>query len=142
MSSVALRIETTNPETGLTHSEMQEFVRTHFEEFMNRRNMGIGDVNFAPEFIDHGADLPAGTPPGPASPKAHMSGMYSKFPDIHVTIEDLIAEGDKVVVRNTWTATDQQTGTKLQMSGIVIWRIAHRQLVERWAYTEKPRPTA
>ncbi len=142
MSSVASTTEITNPMTGFTHSEMKAFVRDHFEEFMNRRNLSIGDVNFAPEFIDHGADLPAGTPAGPAGPKTHMGGVFTKFPDIHVTIEDLIAEGDKVVVRNTWTATEAETGTKLQMCGIVIWRIAHRQLVERWAYTEKPRTVA
>jgi len=142
MSSVASTTEITNPLTGFTHSEMKAFVRDHFEEFMNRRNLSIGDVNFAPEFIDHGADLPAGTPAGPAGPKTHMGEMYRKFPDIHVSIEDLIAEADKVVVRNTWTATDPETGTKLQMCGIVIWRIAHRQLVERWAYTEKPRTVA
>lgn len=142
MSSAASTIETTNPVTGFTHSEMKAFVRDHFEEFMNLRNLSIGDVNFAPGFIDHGADLPAGTPAGPAGPKAHMGATLKKFPDIHVTIQDLLAEGDKVVVRNTWTATDLETGTKLQMDGIVIWRIAHRQLMERWAYMEKPHPAA
>jgi predicted ester cyclase len=64
------------------------------------------------------------------------------FPDIHVTIEDLIAEADKVVVRNTWRATDPASGAKLQFAGIVIWRISHRQLVERWAYLEKPHPAS
>lgn len=140
MSNVASNNELSDPETGFTHSEMKAFVRDHFEEFMNRRNLSIADINIAPEFIDHGAELPPGAPAGPAGPKAHMGGMYVKFPDVHVTVEDLIAEGDRVVVRNIWTATDQETGTKLQMSGIVIWRIAHRQLVERWAYTERPRP--
>jgi predicted ester cyclase len=41
-------------------------------------------------------------------------------------------------VRNTWRATDPASGKKLQFAGIVIWRIAHRQLVERWAYLETP----
>jgi ketosteroid isomerase-like protein len=43
-----------------------------------------------------------------------------------------------VVVRNHWTATDSQTGKKLEFRGIVIWRIAARQIVERWAYLEAP----
>ncbi len=142
MSSVAPAIETTNPVTGFTHAEMKAFVREHFDEFMNRKNLAIGNVNFGPEFVDHGAELPSGTPAGPAGPMAHMGGVFRKFPDVYVTIEDLIAEGDRVVVRNTWTATDPETGTKLQMDGLVIWRIAHRQLVERWAHTDKPRPIA
>jgi predicted SnoaL-like aldol condensation-catalyzing enzyme len=142
MSSVAATIETAHPATGFTHSEMKLFVRDHFEQFVNRKNLDIGDVNFAPEFVDRGSDVPPGLPPGPAGAKAYVGGAYKKFPDIHVTINDLIAEGDRVVVRNTWTGTDAETGTKLQFSGIVIWRIAHRQLFERWAYLEKPHPVA
>jgi ketosteroid isomerase-like protein len=53
----------------------------------------------------------------------------------------MIAEDDKVVVRNHWTATDSQTGKKLEFRGIVIWRIAARKIVERWAYLEAPHPT-
>jgi predicted ester cyclase len=122
-------------------SEMKAFVLNHFEEFVNRRNIDIADVNFAPEFVDHGADVPPGTPPGPAGAKQYVGGAYKKFPDLHVTIEDIIAEADKVVVRNTWTAKDAATGSAIQFSGIVIWRIAHRQLVERWAYLQAPHPT-
>ena len=55
-----------NPKTGMTHSQAREFIRNHFEEFVNRKNVIIGRVNFAPNFVDHGADVPPGTPPGPA----------------------------------------------------------------------------
>ena len=68
----------------------------------------------------------------------YVSGALGKFPDLRVTIEDMIAEGDRVVVRNIWRATNPSHGTRLQFAGIVIWRIAHRQLVERWAYLEPP----
>jgi predicted SnoaL-like aldol condensation-catalyzing enzyme len=131
-------LETVDPAVGFTHSEMKQFVRNHFEEFVNHKNIDIGDVNFAPEFVDHGADVPPGAPPGPAGAKQYVGGVLRKFPDMRVTIEDIIAEGDKVVVRNTWRATDPANGKKLQFAGIVIWRIAHRQLVERWAYLEAP----
>lgn len=130
---------TADHDTGFTFSEIKQFVRDHFEQFVNQKNIAIGDINFAPEFIDHGADVPPGTPPGPEGAKQYVSNTLKKFPDMHVTIEDLIAEGDKVVVRNTWRATNPATGAKLQFAGIVIWRIAHRQLVERWAYLEPPR---
>jgi predicted ester cyclase len=90
--------------------------------------------------MDHGADVPPGTPPGPAGAKQYVGGAYKRFPDIHVEIEDLIAEDDKVVVRNRWTGTDSTTSQKIEFSGIVIWRIAHRQLIERWAYLQPPHP--
>ena len=90
--------------------------------------------------MDHGADVPPGMPPGPAGAIAYVAGALKKFPDLHVTIEDMIAEDDRVVVRNHWTATDSQAGKKLEFRGIVIWRIAGRQIVERWAYLEAPHP--
>ena len=127
-----------DPKTGMTLDEMKTFVRNHFEEFVNRKNLRIGTVNFAPEFVDHGADVPPGLPPGPEGALQYVSGAYKKFPDIHVEILDLIAEHDKVVVRNHWTGTEAASGTKYEFSGIVIWRIAHRQLVERWAYLTPP----
>jgi predicted SnoaL-like aldol condensation-catalyzing enzyme len=128
-----------NPKTGMTHTEMREFVRTHFEEFVNRKNLDIGKVNFAPEFVDRGTDVPPGMPPGPEGAIAYVAGALKKFPDMHVEILDMVAEGDKVVVKNRWTGTEGATGKKYEFSGIVIWRIAHRQLVERWAYLTVPK---
>jgi predicted SnoaL-like aldol condensation-catalyzing enzyme len=131
-------MESINPKTGMTHTESREFIRNHFEEFVNLKNVNIGNVNFAPDFADHGADVPPGTPPGPAGAIQYVAGAFKRFPDLHVKIEDMIAEDDKVVVRNHWTATDSQTGKKLEFRGIVIWRIAARKIVERWAYLETP----
>jgi predicted SnoaL-like aldol condensation-catalyzing enzyme len=135
-----LEREAVNLKTGMTANEIKAFVRNHFEEFVNRKNLDIADVNFAAEFQDHGADVPPGTPPGPAGAKAYVGGAYKKFPDIHVEILDLIAEDDRVVVRNHWTGTEVSSGTVYEFSGIVIWRIARRQLVERWAYLTPPQP--
>jgi len=137
MTSFTLQ-EGVSQNTGMTHSEIKQFVRNHFEEFVNRKNLNIGTVNLAPEFIDHGADVPPGLPQGPVGAMQYVGGAYKKFPNLHVEILDLIAEDDKVVVRNHWTGTEAASGTKYEFSGIVIWRIAHRQLVERWAYLTPP----
>ena len=138
MSTAPRAEEAVNPKTGMTHTEAKGFVRNHFEEFVNRKNLNIGNVNFAPEFVDHGADVPPGTPPGPAGAIQYVGGAYKKFPDIHVEILDLIAEDDQVVARNHWSGTEATTGRKFEFSGIVIWRIADRQLAERWAYLTPP----
>jgi predicted SnoaL-like aldol condensation-catalyzing enzyme len=140
MSTAAEPSEIRNPRTGMTHAEMKEFIRNHFEEFVNRKNVRIGEVNFAPGFVDHGADVPPGLPPGPAGAMQYVGAALEKVPDLHVTIEDLIAEDDKVVVRNHWIGTDAASKQRLEFSGIVIWRIANRQIVERWAYLESPHP--
>ena len=129
----------TATETAMTLEEMKRFVRNHFEQFVNRKNIAIGDVNFSRKFVDHGADVPLGLPPGPEGAKQYVGGALKRIPDMRVTIDDIIAEGDKVVVRNTWTGTDRETGRKIRFSGIVIWRIEGRKLVERWAYVEPPK---
>jgi len=140
MSTSAEQTEVKNPKTNMTHEEMKEFVRNHFEEFVNRKNLSIGEVNFAPSFVDHGADVPPGLPPGPAGAIQYVGAALKKVPDLRVVIKDLIAEDDKVMVRNHWTGTDAASKQRLEFSGIVIWRIANRKLVERWAYLESPRP--
>src|ERR1700724_1398663 len=129
-----------NAKTGMTHGEAREFIRDHFEELVNKKNVQIGNVNFAAEFVDHGVDVPPGVPPGPAGAIQYVGGALKRFPDLHVQIEDMIAEDDKVVVRNHWTATDSQNGKKLEFRGIVIWRIATRKIVEGGATSEGREP--
>jgi len=140
MNSAAGASEIKNPKTDMTQAEMKEFIRNHFEEFVNRKNLRIGEANFAPGFVDHGADVPAGLPPGPPGAMQYVDAALKKVPDLRVAIEDMIAEDDKVAVRNHWTGTDAASKQRLEFSGIVIWRIANRQIVERWAYLESPHP--
>src|ERR1700746_840754 len=81
---------TVNPKTGMMHDEMHRFVRNHFEEFVNRKTLAIGEVNFAPEFVDRGTDVPPGMPPGPEGAIAYVGGALKKFPDMHVEILDMV----------------------------------------------------
>ncbi len=66
MAASAGASEVKHSKTGMTNAEMREFIRNHFEEFVNRKNLHIGETNFASGFVDHGSDVPAGMPPGPA----------------------------------------------------------------------------
>ena len=95
---------TTKADPGFTLEEMKQFVRNHFEEFVNRKKLDIADVNFAPEFVDHGTDTPPGVPRDGAGMKQYVGGVQARIPDLHVDVLDVIAEGDKVVVHNRWTA--------------------------------------
>ncbi len=131
-----------NPTAGMTHAELKHFIHDHFNQFVNQQKLDIADINFAADFVDHGDDVPPGLPPGPAGAKHYVGGAYKRFPDIHVVIDDMIAEGDRVVVRNHWLGTDAASGQRMEFSGIVIWRIGARQIRERWAYLQKPHPVA
>jgi predicted ester cyclase len=62
-----------------------------------------------------------------------MEYAYKRWPDLHVQVEDILAEGDKVMVRNSWTATEASTGQRIEFHGFVLWRFANKKIVERWA---------
>jgi len=89
MNAAAGPSEVKNPKTDMTNAERKEFIRNHFEEFVNRKNLHIGAVNFAPGFVDHGAEVPPGLPPGPAGAIAYVAAALKKVPDFRVTIEDM-----------------------------------------------------
>ena len=124
----------------MTTEEAKAFVRRHFEDFVNRQDLTAADRNFASDYQEHGVDAPLGSEPGPEGPKQYLAAAFRRFPDIRVTIEDIIAEGDKVVVRNVWRATDRENQRQIEFAGIVIWRISGGKLAERWAYLESPHP--
>ena len=77
-------------------------------------------------------------PTGADGDEQMMTAMYKSMPDLHLTIEDLIAEGDKVVCRNIWRWTDPASGTKMQFHGFVMWRFEGNRIAERWATVTPP----
>ena len=79
---------------------MKQLVVEHFEDFVNRRKATVIRKNMTPNFYDH--DGPRGKPTGIDGDEKMMLDMYKIMPDLHLTIDDVIAEGDKVVCRNIW----------------------------------------
>jgi len=122
---------------GMSLEEMKKFVKNHFEDFVNRKKPEVALANFSADFLDH--DEPLGPQVGPEAAMIMMKAAHQKWPDLHVTVEDLVAEGDKVVARNTWRATNAATGKKIEFHGFVMWRFADRKIVERWATITEPR---
>jgi predicted ester cyclase len=124
-------------EPGLSLAEMKQFVRDHFEDFVNKKKSEVALLNFSSDFFDH--DEPGGVAIGPEAAKNMMDSAYKRWPDLHVQVEDILAEGDKVMVRNSWTATEAATGQQIEFHGFVLWRFANKKLVERWATITPPR---
>src|ERR1700686_4625032 len=122
--------------THLTPAQMKEIVRNHFEDFVNRRKPEVIRTNMTPDFLDH--DGPGGKPTGVDGDESMMRGMYAMMPDLHLTIEEMIAEGDKVVCRNVWRWTDSASGKKMQFHGFVLWRFEGDRIAERWATVTPP----
>jgi predicted ester cyclase len=124
--------------TDLTPDQMKEFVRRHFEDFVNKRNAAVIQKNMTSDFYDHNG--PGNKPTNRDGDEQMMVAMYKTMPDLHLTIEDMIAEGDKVICRNVWRWTDPVSQKKMEFHGFVLWRFAGGKIAERWATVTQPAP--
>ena len=108
------------------------------EEIFNRGNMSVVEALFAPDFVEH-EQLPPGIPNNREGVKVLTSMLRNAFPDFKATIDDIVAEGDKVVIRMTWSGTQKgefmgipATGKRVSFGVIDIIRIADGKFVEHW----------
>ena len=121
-------------------SEANKAIVRRYREIHNNNEMNRLEEVLAPDFVPY-TFMPGMPWNGPESAKqVHLLGKAS-FPDMKVTTEDLIAEGDKVVERWTQTQTHigesfmniPQSGKSITITGISIYRIANGKIVEHWA---------
>jgi predicted ester cyclase len=122
--------------TTLSTSEMKDFVRRHFEDFVNQQKPEVIRRNMTENFLDH--DGPGGKETGVQGDEDMMRAMYRVMPDLHIDIDEMIAEGDKVVCRNRWRGTSAQTGKRMEFHGFVEWRFEGGRIAERWATVTAP----
>ncbi len=108
------------------------------EEAFNQGRLDVTEELVASDYVGHDPSLPEEVR-GPAGVKEVIAGYRAAFPDIQVTIEDQIAEGDLVVTRWRATGTHQgelmgmpATGKQATVTGITIDLIADGRIVESW----------
>lgn len=78
--------------------ESNNLVLEHYEAFVHRQDAEAVRKQLANDFRDH--DMPAGVPAGPEGALQYRKVLHSAFPDLHVRIDDIGAEGDRVAVRD------------------------------------------
>ena len=120
-----------NP-TATSTEENKELVRRFMEGPLNLEAV---DRFVAPDMVDHSRGRS-----GPEGVKQELGLFAAAFPDWFATIEDLIAAGDKVVMRGVASGTHQgvfmgipPTGKRVTVPGIHIMRIKDGKIVEHWA---------
>ncbi len=119
----------------MSTEQNKTIVRRLFEEVM-KGNLTIADELIAAEYAQHSV---FGIPDGREGFKQFFTNFAAAVPDAHFRLEDVIAEGDKVITR--WIVTGTQTGTlqgipptgnRFSMTGIDIFRLNEGKLVEHW----------
>jgi len=110
-------------------------------EGLKEGNLAAFDELYGGNFVFH---QPDGQELGLEAMKQFVATMLTAFPDHRGTVEDLIAEGDKVVARCTWTGTHKgalggipPTGRQVTVHGIEVVRLVGGKIVERWHMADR-----
>jgi steroid delta-isomerase-like uncharacterized protein len=114
-------------------------VRRVFEEIYNQGKLSVADELYANNAVRHDAATPD-VPRGPASAKEVATRYRTAFPDLHLAIEDMISEGDKVATRWSAKGTHQgdlqgvsPTGKTFSITGMYLARLTDGKIVEDWS---------
>jgi predicted ester cyclase len=108
------------------------------EELMNAGNLDLIDALFAPTYVEH-ARIPPGMPAGREGVRAYFAMILAAFPDIHATVDQLLADGDLTAGHITVQGTHQgefmgipSTGKQVTWTETHLGRYDNGQLAEHW----------
>jgi predicted ester cyclase len=118
-------------------------MRRIYEEIWNQGNFEVVDEIISPDYVGH-IPTPPGAPSGREGLRWFIQMYRAAFPDIHVQVEDQIAEGDKVLTRITVRGTHQgqlmhipPTNKEVTVTALVVTRFKNGQNVEGWAELDR-----
>jgi steroid delta-isomerase-like uncharacterized protein len=126
---------------GVRGEDNQALVRRMTEEVFNKGNVAAAEEFVAPTVVIHRADTPDSK--GLDGFKQAVSALRTAFPDLHLTIEDMISEGDKVAIRFTYHGTQKgefrgvaASGKEMRWTTIIIDHIANGKIQEVWTLSD------
>jgi predicted ester cyclase len=129
----------TTQETSVSAEENKALARRWFEDLFNAGNLEVADEIIAPEHVNHDPTIP-GIPSGPEGQKQIVNVYRGAFTNAHITVEEQLAEGDRVVTRWSGSGTHQgelmgvaPTGNQVTITGLTINRISDGKIVENWS---------
>ncbi len=117
-----------------TIEEQKALARRFYAEIFERGDVAVADEILTPDFVWHNQ-----VPPGPAGVKTFATEMRTAFPDLRLTAEHVVAEGDRVAILWTLSGTHQgeffgvpATGQRVMIPGLDIYRIDNGKIAELW----------
>ena len=125
-------------ERAVVSPDNKAIARRIYDECFNKGNLNAVDELLSGDFVTR-TPHPGGLPPGREGFKQTVAALRSAFPDFEVSVEDMIADGDKVVARAVARGTHDgefmglpPTGKQVTVSLIDIFRMEDGRLAERW----------
>ena len=124
--------------------ENKALIRFLIEKGLNENNPDVADGNFTDDYVAHIPGVPSG-PTGPEAFKQVVRRWRGAFSDWHMTIEQLIAEGDLVANRFTTTGTHDAplfgippTGRRMEVHSQEVHRLSGGKVAESWIVDDVP----
>jgi steroid delta-isomerase-like uncharacterized protein len=112
-------------------------VRRFIEDFWAGGDLSRVEEFLAPEYVEH--NLLPGQAPGLEGYRQRFVALRAAFPDVRIVIDDLLAEGDRVMARVSIEGThlgpflgQPPSGRIARMAAINVYRVANGRIVERW----------
>jgi predicted ester cyclase len=103
-------------------------IRRGFEEGINQGNLSVFDELVAPTYVNHTFPAPV---TGPDAMKGAVQAFKTGFPDMQITLEDVLAEGDRVATRGYFNGIPA-TGKAIKVNYSDVWRLEDGKPVENW----------
>ncbi len=124
----------------------KQLISRFVEELWNERRLDVADAIFANDCVTHQlrSGLPAdAVPRGPEAIKEHVASWIASFPDLRFSIEQILSEGDRVVMQLLVEGTHQgpwlgipASGKKLQIRMFTVHRVVQGKIVEDWVLVD------
>jgi len=126
----------------VSREENKAILRREMEEVWNKGNFAVTDELIADNFVLHDPSQPAEVR-GPDGLKGYVSAFRTAFPDLRITFEDMVAEGDKVASRITLQGTHKgelagipATGKQIKVAGLSIDRLEGGKFIETFVVSD------
>jgi len=125
--------ETSTKKEGknMTINENKQVVLRLFGEVFNQQSLSVIDELYDSSVVDHSA-FPDQVP-GIEGIKSAIKGFFGIFDNLKITVEDVIAEDDKVVTREIWRGTHKPSGKAAEGTVIHIFRIRDGKIADEWS---------
>ena len=120
----------------------KDLIRRMEDAIFNRRDLSAIDRFISPDYVLRTA--PEGVPNGREAVRDSMAAYLDGFPDLHVAVEQLLAEGDRVVAVLSYSGTHggdlfgmPATGKRISVRQIAVYRIDGGRVVEEWEVSDQ-----
>jgi len=127
--------------SGARSEDNKALVRRWIEEVIAKGNVAVVEQYIAPTYIGHSPGLPEAR--GPEGSRQRIAALHAAFPDLRFTVEDLIADGDKVAVRYTAHGTQKgdfmgvaPTGKEVTWTAITLFHLVNDKIQEAWLISD------